>query len=66
MENSKMAPTPDVPPDLGQLKQTANKTGFDFGGPTFRIQEWIDSYDGIHPLADVGCGMGKCIFQVVG
>jgi hypothetical protein len=45
---------------LGSLQPTSNQTGFDFGQPTYKIDEWIAAYDGKHPLLDLGCGLGAC------
>jgi hypothetical protein len=44
---------------LGGLQPTSNQTGFDFGQPTYKIDEWIRAYDGKHPLLDLGCGRGE-------
>lgn len=43
------------------LLQTANKKGFDFGVPSYRIESWIECYDDQRqqPLLDLGCGYGK-------
>ena len=40
------------------LKGTANQTGFEMAQTSPVFDQWIASYDGLHPLLDIGCAYG--------
>ena len=44
---------------------TLNNTGFQKGTTSMLIDEWINSYDGIHPLLDIGCAYGINTFKAL-
>ncbi len=56
--------TPPHPPPPPQH----NKTGFDMGHPSYRVEEWVNAYDAAHPerpLVDIGCGLGTNALHAV-
>ena len=43
----------------GGGKMTLNGTGLEMSDPSPLVHHWVESYDGIHPLVDVGCAYGR-------
>lgn len=43
----------------GGGKMTLNGTGLEMSDPSPLVNHWVDSYDGVHPLVDVGCAYGR-------
>lgn len=46
-----------LPPPQGQIL-TKNFTGIQMSSPNPLFEQWLASYDGVLPLADVGCAYG--------
>eukprot|EP00984_Skeletonema_dohrnii_P027322 scaffold16853_cov105-Skeletonema_dohrnii-CCMP3373.AAC.3 len=40
-------------------KMTLNGTGLEMSEPSPLVKYWVQSFDGIHPLLDVGCAYGR-------
>ena len=43
----------------GGQRATTNKTGMEMSTISPLHQEWVASYDGTHPLVDIGCAYGR-------
>mmetsp|Transcript_10423 Transcript_10423/g.20839 ORF Transcript_10423/g.20839 Transcript_10423/m.20839 type:complete len:301 (+) Transcript_10423:71-973(+) len=57
-------PTDQVVDDVmveldGGGKMTLNGTGLEMSEPSPLVKFWVQSFDGIHPLLDVGCAYGR-------
>ncbi len=47
-------------PDGGRM--TNNNKGMEMSTLSPLFEEWVQSYDGEHPLVDLGCAFGRNVF----
>lgn len=48
-----------------EIRTTRNNMGFDMGIPTYKIEEWVNAYDGGKPLYDIGSGWGTNTLEAI-
>jgi len=54
-------PTPHATSNGGRM--TNNKKGMEMSTTSPLFDEWVQAFDGIHPLVDIGCAWGKNVFE---